>query len=252
MGRVSATVLLTLLAAPFLGSFFALLADRLPRGEPVLFARSRCRDCESTLGAVDLVPILSWLARRGRCRRCGAPIPRETLAFELGALLLALWAVSVFGTGWQVPASLLLGLMLATLAAIDARHMWLPDILTLPLLLAGLGMSLILPAADPFAHVLGAIVGYVLFAGIAAFYRRLRGREGLGLGDAKLFAAGGAWLGWQALPFVLLASSLAALLLVLIQRLEGHVLRADDALPFGPFLAFGIWLVWLYGAQIIP
>lgn len=237
---------LTLIAAPVLGSFFGLLADRLPRDEPVLVGRSRCRGCGTALSAIDLVPIVSFLLLKGRCRRCKACVPLETLGFEIAAIGAALMALAVFGESWLLPASLLLALILLTLAVIDARQYWLPDKLTLPLLLAGLGISLIDPMRDPFDHAVGAMAGYGLFALVAQGYRRLRGREGLGLGDAKLFAACGAWLGWQALPFVLLAASLGGLVFTGMKILRGTKVSAGDAIPFGPFLAFGFWLVWLY------
>ncbi|WP_281300266.1 MULTISPECIES: A24 family peptidase [unclassified Iodidimonas] len=236
-----------LFIAPFLGSFFALLADRLPRDEPVALVRSACRTCGTPLAAYDLVPILSFLILRGRCRTCGTPIPRHTLIFELLALLIAAQSVLAMGWGISSLATLFLGLILLTLAVIDARHFFLPDLLTLPLILMGLFVAGFIGPVDLLSAALGAMAGYGLLAGIAYAYRHLRGREGLGLGDAKLLAAAGAWMGWQALPYVLLLASLSGLFYVLGQRLRGHHLGAGDAIPFGPFIALSFWLLWLYG-----
>lgn len=239
-------VLLALFAAPFLGSFFGLLADRLPKDADVVFARSMCLACETPLKPWDMVPVLSYLALRGRCRACCAPIPRRTLLFELGTLALTAQAAFVFG-GWLLLAAMVLAGALLAVTVIDAEHFIIPDALSLPLVLAGLVIAAAVPGLDVLTHALGAAVGYVLLALIAWGYERLRGMEGLGLGDAKLFAAAGAWCGWPALPFILLAASLGGLAAVLAMKLGGRAVGAQTAVPFGPFLAFGFWLVWLYG-----
>lgn len=137
----------------------------------------------------------------------------------------------------------LLGGALLALALIDLRTMLLPDALTLPLCAAGLVLALAgvtLPVRDA---LLGAGIGYAAIAGIVLLYRRLRGRDGMGLGDAKLLAAGGAWVGWQALPMVLLVAALGTLAVVLV-RTRGRAAR-DLAVPFGPGLAAGIWLAFV-------
>jgi len=237
---------LAIVLAPILASFFALLADRLPRGEPVLAGRSRCRACGRRLGLSELVPLLSFLWQRGRCRGCGRQIPRWIPAFELAALALALQGLVAVGPTWPAVATTLLAVTLLAIAVIDLRHFVVPDALSLPLLLAGLGVSALRPETALLDGALGATGGFLFLAGIREAYFRLRGQEGLGLGDAKLLAAGGAWAGWQGLPFILLAASASGLLAVLIARLRGRVLARGDAIPFGPALALGIWLVWLY------
>ncbi len=144
----------------------------------------------------------------------------------------------------------MLGWTLLALAWIDAEHMFLPDALTLPLVLAGLGVCALLERWSLADHALGAALGYLAFRAVAIFYQVWRGRTGLGGGDAKLLAAAGAWLGWQALPWVVLAASLAGIAAALIARLLGHPVSRATALPFGPFLAIAIWLVWLYGVPV--
>lgn len=137
------------------------------------------------------------------------------------------------------PWGLLLAVMLLVIAAIDFRTFRIPDWLSLPLIAAGLLRAIALGEAWP-SHVIGAGVGYISLAVFGALYFRLRGRDGLGLGDAKLFAAAGAWLGWQALPLVLTVAAVAGLAFALVTR------RHPAAqLAFGPWLALALWVGWL-------
>jgi len=230
--------------SPIIGSFLAAAAHRLPddvRG--LLVGRSRCDHCLQPLALRDLVPVLSWVALRGRCRSCGGTIDPAHLVIELAAIGIALAALA--GDAVLMPGTCLLGWALLLLGAIDRRIGLLPDMLTLPLVVAGLLAGLFEPGAPLADRAIGAAVGYLLFAGLAFAYRRLRGRDGLGLGDAKLLAAGGAWLGWQALPWVILVGAGAALVVTLIAA-RGEVSR-HTAIAFGPWLAFGIWLMRLIG-----
>jgi leader peptidase (prepilin peptidase) / N-methyltransferase len=233
------------LAAPIAGSLGGVLARRLPRGEPVFLARSVCESCNTQLSARDLAPLLSYVVLRGRCRYCQAPIGWFHPAMELAAMLTALWAAQVFG-GDALWASCLLGWMLLTLAVCDARSFRLPDLLTLPLLLFGLGATWWLRPDAIGDHALAAALGYLAFRGVAALYRRLRGREGLGQGDAKLLAAAGAWLGLAALPNVVLGAAIAGLLFAALMALRGRSVSAKMRLPFGPCLAIATWITWLY------
>lgn len=200
------------------------------------------------MSARDLVPLGSWLASRGRCRHCHAALPAfyplvELAAGAIGALALAF-----------VPApsgllTALLGWWLLALALIDLRAWRLPDVLTLPLVAAGIAAAVAgwLPDADPVRALAGAAVGYLVLAGIGWAYRRLRGRDGLGLGDAKLLAAAGAWLGIEALPALVLIAAVLGLALALSRA--GPV-RAETAVPFGPPLALAFWGLFLL--QAVP
>ncbi len=251
--------LLPLLFAPVIGSFAGVLIRRLPRGAPVAMARSECEACGHRLSPVELVPLLSYLALRGRCRACGAAIPAFHPAVEAAALLVAASAVlaralphgpgaasTAVDPAW-LWADCALGWTLLALAWIDAGHFLLPDVLTLPLLLAGLAACGWL---EPWAlrdHALGAALGYGLLRAVALGYRALRGREGMGAGDAKLLAACGAWLGWAALPDLLLLAALGGLGAAAAMRLRGRAVERTTALPFGPFLAAACWTVRLLG-----
>jgi leader peptidase (prepilin peptidase) / N-methyltransferase len=227
------------------GSFVGTIVRREPDGwRGLLLGRSRCPACGTILSARDLVPLWSWFATRGRCRHCGAALPVfypavEILAAFIGALAF-LVAVPPFG-----PPGALLGWWLLALALIDLRSWRLPDVLTLPLVAAGVVASWLglLPGTDPTGAITGAILGYVALASIGWAYRRLRHRDGLGLGDAKLLAAAGAWLGPLDLPWVLV---LAAPLGLGLALMRSRRLRGDTAIPFGPPLALAFWLLFLW------
>lgn len=233
-----------ILVSPFVGSFLALVVHRLPRNEKLIFDRSRCPSCETKLQPVDLLPLLSFAASKGRCRYCNGDIGALYPTIEITAFLTASIGIVLVPTelAW---VTILLGWCLLTLSAIDLREYILPDLVTLPLIVFGLAHSALIDPEGLFGHIAGGAVGYISFVTIALMYRRWRRREGLGLGDAKLFAAAGAWLGWVALPAVLLIASVGGLLFALATRKGGARLR-ERRVPFGPFLAFGFWAVWLF------
>jgi leader peptidase (prepilin peptidase) / N-methyltransferase len=146
-----------------------------------------------------------------------------------------------------VVASLILMVALVALSTIDLFHQRLPDLLTLPLIFAGLTVSTTIRNEYVLERVLSAALAHGLMFLVAVVYERLRDRPGLGLGDAKLFAAAGAWVGYAGLAAVLLLASGAALTAVLLAAVFGRQATLATRIPFGPFLAFGIWIVWLYG-----
>jgi leader peptidase (prepilin peptidase)/N-methyltransferase len=222
-----------ILVAPFIGSFLGVLIARLPVGLPVVVARSRCETCERVLEAVDLVPLVSYAALRGRCRTCRAPIGGEHLAIELAALAVALWTLTVA----VEPVRLW----------IDCGYFQLPDVLTLPLLLAGLVVTWAEMPEDLTDHAISAAVAYLGFRALAWVYRVVRGRDGLGQGDAKLLAAGGAWLGWEMLPDVILIAAVCGILVASVVAVRAGRLDGGMRIPFGPSISLSIWLMWLYG-----
>jgi leader peptidase (prepilin peptidase)/N-methyltransferase len=222
------------------GSFLATLVIRWPEGQP-LSGRSRCDSCGAGVAWADLVPLLGWLALKGRCRACGAAIdPRHPL-FEIMAAAIGLLAMLAV-PGPQGLWGAVLGWVLLALLALDLQHYWLPDRLTLPLLALGLagGMGT-LPE-----RLLGAATGGGGLLLLALLYRWLRGREGLGLGDVKLMAALGAWLSLGLLGPLLLAASVAGLAFAAVSRWrrtaeDGAVMRV----PFGACLALAGFPMWL-------
>jgi leader peptidase (prepilin peptidase)/N-methyltransferase len=248
--------LLPILVAPFIGSVAGVMIRRLPAGRPVGLARSACEQCGHALSPRDLVPLASFALLRGTCRFCGHKIARFHVAVELAAVAVALWAASALWIpgAWlgapQLWANCGLGWALLTLAWIDAEHFILPDVLTLPLIVAGLGVTWWLEPAALTGHALGAIAGYVGFRALALSYRAVRGRDGLGAGDAKLLAAAGAWVGIGALPDLILIAGLLGLAFALAARGRsarfGPAWAADAAIPFGPALALATFVTRLY------
>lgn len=240
-----AFALLMALAGAAAGSFVALLAERLLRGEPVALARSRCRACGTALRARDLVPLLSWPLLRGRCAACGARIPAILWQAEgVGALMGAAAALAAPDPG---RALLLAGWMWALLglALADLRRFRLPDALVLAAAVLGLGLAIAgdgsgrPPVAQRLSDaVLGAAAGGAAFWAIRAGYRWRSGRDGMGLGDVKLAAALGLALGVERLPMVVLVAALGAMAMALGRaRRKGRPLNRLGRVPFGAALA---------------
>jgi len=230
---------LLLLVGLIIGSFLALVSVRLPAGESVVLGRSRCPHCGHGLAARDLIPVVSYFLLRRRCRWCGEPISARYVVIELAAGAVGLIAGAAFQSPYAVAAAGL-GWAVLILSVLDFEHLWLPDTITLPLIAAGLAVTWLIEPLELLDHVIGALVGFAGFELVRLSYRRLRKREGLGGGDGKLFAASGAWLGWEYLPFILLLSTILALLTVLV-TLRTKAYGRTSALPFGPFLGFATW-----------
>ncbi|MDF1773369.1 MAG: prepilin peptidase [Pseudophaeobacter sp. bin_em_oilr2.035] len=251
---------LLILLAPAVGSFLAVLADRLARGEDVVRARSACRSCGAGLGLTDLVPLLSFLWLRGRCRHCGAAIPPWLFYAEILATGAALLALLAGGGAATVLLSCLFLWLLLALALSDLLWLRLPDLLTGALCVLVLGRVWITPGAFGFVDgfsglgwaLIGAGLGCGSFLTLRIGYRALRGREGLGLGDVKLMAGLGGFAGPWDLPLLVLMGALLALLGALIASRAGG---QDDAaplrfraLPFGTALCAAGAALWLLRA----
>ncbi|MDX3901159.1 MAG: A24 family peptidase [Sphingobium sp.] len=231
------------MAGAIAGSFLATIILRWPQGRGVATGRSACDGCGRTLGVLELIPLLSALFQRGRCRTCGEAIDPlhgrvEAACAAIGALAFGAMP-DMGGLGWA-----LLGWTLLTLAVLDWRHFWLPDMLTLPLAFAGFTIGLWATDVAWQDRLIGAAAGYGALLLVALGYRAVRGREGLGLGDAKLLGALGAWFGWQALPFILLVGALLGLLAVALGALIGRRATAETHVPLGTFLAAGAVPGW--------
>lgn len=231
--------------SPFIGSFLAVLADRLPRGEDVVCPRSACRQCKNTLRARDLIPIVSFALSAGRCAHCGAPIPPWLLYMEIMATGLAVIALVLGGTAGEAWLIALFLWILLTLAASDLLWFRLPDLLTGALLLIALGMAFVLGWPTPALALIGAALGSGVFLALRWGYRALRGREGLGMGDVKLMAGLGATLGPYDLPLMLLVAALTALATAAAGRWRSaRALSATRPLPFGAALCAATALIW--------
>jgi len=221
------------------GSFVATLVVRWPQGLP-LTGRSRCDTCHTELAAHQLVPLLSFAVQRGRCRTCNAAIQPAHPLIE--AACAAVGALALFALpGPAGFAGALLGWFVIALIALDVAHFWLPDRLTVPLLALGL----LLGPAPPGERFLAAAIAGGGFLLLAVAYRALRGRDGLGLGDAKLAAALAAWLSLDKLPPLLLTAALLGLALVAIGAARGRQTTATTRIPFGACLAAAAFPLWL-------
>ncbi|MBU6165333.1 MAG: A24 family peptidase [Alphaproteobacteria bacterium] len=225
-----------------IGSFLAVLTGRWPQGLAIT-GRSRCDGCGVQLGVAELVPLLSFIALRGRCRHCAAAIAPRHLAIELAAAVVGavmLWRYPLLpglvaaGAGWWLLA----------LIVLDAEHQWLPDRLTLPLIPAGLLLGHWLGYAPLGDRALAALLGFGTLAALRLGWRLRTGREGMGGGDPKLFAGIGALVGVLPLPFLLTGAALLGLVLALADALRGRAVTATTALPFGALLA-GMALILL-------
>lgn len=228
-----------------LGSFSTVLASRWPAGESLAHPRSHCTSCARTLGPLELVPVLSWVALRGRCRGCGSGVSWRYPAIELASAALAAVAIVSFGPTWEGLAAALLGVALVPVVAIDLEHKLIPDVIVLPA--AALGVLATI-AADPGRWW----VPVAAAAGAAGFIYLLWFvyPNGMGRGDAKLALLMGAVLGSSVVPALFVAFGVgAALGLVMLARF-GAAARTM-AVPFGPFLAAGALVALWWGPSMI-
>ncbi|MDX8402080.1 MAG: prepilin peptidase [Mariprofundaceae bacterium] len=225
------------------GSFANVCVHRIPRGESLLHPPSRCPACGEPVGWRRNVPVLSWLWLRGRCGECSAPISWRYPLLEL--LMGVSWAYLAwhFGPTPQLLMALALFFWLWILTFIDLETGLLPDVLTFSGMALGLAFSFWI--GDWRASLIGMAAGYGVFWLVARLFLLATGREGMGYGDFKLLAMLGAFLGWQALPFIVFVSSLVGavvggLYLILARK------DARAEIPFGPYLALAgmVWMLW--------
>jgi leader peptidase (prepilin peptidase)/N-methyltransferase len=196
------------------------------------------------LAPIAIAPIAGWFAAPLLQKETESNEPRRILV-AAGFAVVAVWAALTMPANWLLPATCLLGWTLFALATVDALALRLPDIFNLPLIAAGLLVSLKL--GDPLAHAIGAAAGFLVFYAIQFAYQAVRKREGLGLGDAKLAAAAGAWLGWQALPGIVLIACAVAVVWIGVAVIRRGRTVLEEQIPFGVPLCLAIWIVWLYG-----
>lgn len=238
--------LLLILVAPAMGSFLGMLVERLPRGRSVL-ERSTCADCGAPLRPADLVPLLSALALRGRCRACGAAIPGHLVRIEIAALAVGL--LVAFTTESVADMFVLAGYLWCLVALLysDLLYFRLPDALTAALLVLGLALAALDPGRGWLEGLLTAAGAGVAFLALRIGYRTLRGREGLGLGDVKLAAGIGAGLGWALFPVATLLAALLGLSAASFEAArEGGLPRAATRLPLGTYLCAATALIWFW------
>ena len=228
-----------------------LRGEEAPEGEPLSLARprSRCPACGHSISALENIPLVSWIALRGKCSACKTPISARYPIIEGLTGLLSAFAAAHFGYGWAAAGGIVLIWCLIALTFIDVDTQLLPDSITLPLLWAGLLFNVFDTYTDLQSAVIGAMLGYFSLWSVYWGFKLATGKEGMGYGDFKLLAAIGAWLGWQILPLTILLSSLVGAvvgvgLIILAKR------GRNVPIPFGPYLAAAGLLALFWGKEL--
>ena len=270
-GNPLAFVLCAIVLGLLVGSFLNVVIHRLPimmqrdwraqareflelPAEPastfnLVLPHSHCPHCDHEIRPWENIPLVSWLALRGKCSSCRAPISKRYPLVELLCGLLSGYVAWHFGFSWQAGAMLLLTWGLLAMSMIDVDHQLLPDSIVLPLLWVGLIVNDLGLFASLSDALWGAVAGYLALWSVYWLFKLVTGKEGMGYGDFKLLAMLGAWGGWQVLPLtILLSSVVGAVLGTILLRVQ----KADSgtAIPFGPYLAIAGWIALLWGEQI--
>jgi leader peptidase (prepilin peptidase) / N-methyltransferase len=206
----------------------------------LMIPRSRCPTCQTPIRPWQNVPVISWLALRGKCANCGTRIPLRYPLVELLTALFSLAVLATFGFTWFGLAAMIFTWMLLALLFIDYDTQLLPDQLTLPLLWLGLLTNVFGGLTDPESAIIGGAAGYLFLWTTYWGFKLITGKEGMGYGDFKLLAAIGAWMGWQVLPAAVLIAAAVGLIYAAATSMTGRRAPAQP-IPFGPFLAIAGW-----------
>jgi leader peptidase (prepilin peptidase)/N-methyltransferase len=272
MGNPTAATSAALVFGLLVGSFLNVVILRLPKRlewqwkqdsrelleitepyEPappgIVVESSHCPHCGHQLAVWENIPLLSFVALRGKCRSCSAPISWQYPLVELATGLLFAACVWRFGVGWESGLGMLFSAFLLAMAGIDLRTTYLPDQLTLPLLWIGLLISVVTVYVDPVSAILGAAAGYLSLWSVYWLFKLVTGKEGMGYGDFKLMAALGAWCGLGAVIPILLISSVVGAVIGSAWLLIKGKDRATQ-IPFGPYLAIAGWIQFITGADL--
>jgi len=233
-----------------IGSFLNVCIVRLPKRESLIRPSSHCPHCNEPIRFYDNIPIISYILLAGKCRNCKN---RISLRYPVVEGLTALMTVALFmryGPSVQFLLLLLFSAALLVITFIDLDHQIIPDAVSIPGIPCGVAASLLIPTISWLDSLLGILFGGGLLLLVAVGYKWITGREGMGGGDIKLLAMMGAWLGWKAIPFILLASSLIGLL---IGGGSGLVLKKGlrTKIPFGPFLSISSLIYIFFGPEVI-
>jgi leader peptidase (prepilin peptidase)/N-methyltransferase len=232
-----------------IGSFLNVCIYRLPRRESLMWPASHCTSCGRTLAWYENVPIVGWLALRGRCRTCGERISPIYPIVELSTALIFVGGYLMYGWTPVLAARLLFACAMIVLFVIDLQHQILPNVITLPGVVVGFVLSLLLPPGW-LSSLIGIAAGAGVLFAIMEAYARARGFEGLGMGDVKMLAMIGAFLGWQLMLLTLVLASFAGSL-VGIGLMASRRGGMRTALPFGTFLAVGALVAAVAGEPLV-
>ena len=237
------------------GSFSNVCIHRIPSNKSVVKGRSYCPACNKQIRWYDNIPLLSYIFLKAKCRDCSAKINVKYLLVELVCALSFVWFFYLFGLSLTTLLFFILSIFFVIIFFIDLKHFIIPNELTFPLMAIGLFKSF-----DPNLNqylfpnflnsLIGGVAGYIIIWMIIFIYKRLRNKEGMGLGDAKLLSAIGFWFGWISIPFILFFSSFIALVLA-IPSLINKSKNLSSQIPFGPYLILGCILYLLLLEKII-
>ena len=236
------------------GSFSNVCIYRLPENKGIIAGRSFCPSCKNKIQWFDNIPILSFVLLKGKCRHCKSIISLQYLIVELISSVSFVTIYYFFGLTFTTLLLLILNVFFIIIFFIDLKHYIIPDVLTFPLMIIGFVKSF-----DPnlntsifpnYLHsLIGGIFGYLIIWSIIYFYKKLRNKEGMGLGDAKLMAVIGFWFGWISIPFTIFISSTVALILV-VPSLINRSRKMSSEIPFGPYIIIGCVLYVAFANQI--
>ena len=235
------------------GSFANVCIYRLPLEKGVVSGRSFCPKCNKLITWKDNIPIISFLFLRGRCRNCNKKISSQYLLVEAMSVLLFLIIYILYGLSITTLLLLILSLSFLIIFFIDFKHYIIPNVLTFSMMSLGFIKSF-LPGLHPMFpnyinSLIGGIFGYGIIWSIIFFYKQIRKKEGMGLGDAKLLSAIGFWFGWFSIPFVIFLSSIIALLSV-VPSLINKSKKFSSQIPFGPYIIFGTLIYMIFESNI--
>ena len=236
------------------GSFCNVCIYRLPDNDSVITGRSFCRSCKNKIKWYDNIPLLSFIFLRGKCRSCNNKISSQYFLVELNSAISFLLIYFLYGISVTTLLLIILSIFFIIIFFIDLKHYIIPNELTFPLMLIGFVKSF-----DPNLNqtifpnyinsLLGGFFGYAVIWLIIFFYKKVRNKEGMGLGDAKLMAVVGFWFGWASIPFTIFISSAVALVLV-IPSLIKKTRNMSAQIPFGPYIIIGCIIYVTFANQL--
>ena len=236
------------------GSFSNVCIYRLPNNGNVAKGRSFCPNCKNKIRWFDNIPFFSYLFLKGKCRQCSKPISFQYFIVELLSAISFVVIFHIYGASITTLLLLILSIFFIIIFFIDLKHFIIPNVLTFPLMIIGF-----LKSFDPNLNqtifpnyinsLIGGLFGYSIIWSIIFFYKKIRKKEGMGLGDAKLMAVIGFWFGWVSIPFTIFISSVVALILV-IPSLINQSRKMSSEIPFGPYIIIGCILYVTFANQI--
>ena len=221
---------------------------KLDKPPSIIWARSNCQNCNYQIKAWENIPVFGFLFLRGKCSNCQTKISHRYWMIELLTAILSTFVVYKFGWSTAAFCGVILTWFLISISMIDYDTMVIPDQFSLSLMWIGLFISLWTVFVEPSASIKGALLGYVLLWSVFHLFKLVTGKDGMGYGDFKLLAAGGAWLGMKSVAIIVILSSFSGAILGTIILL---IKKDNKPIPFGPYLAVGIWVAMLYGQNIV-